>query len=175
MADFSGHLHRDRDLHLEGRAYEVWLRRALLGLLLAFVAAAALNAFGQRPVTTTATASPVASLSVDAPQGLRGGLVFQAKFEIEAKQAMAHPALELSPGWTEGISLNTLEPAPATEISRDGILRLGFDPIAAGETLTFWTQWQVNPVNVGKRSQDVSLFDGDTRIATTERDVTVFP
>jgi hypothetical protein len=35
--------------------------------------------------------------------------------------------------------------------------------------------FQVNPTNVGHRSQDVELLDGETPILSVERDVTVFP
>ena len=36
-------------------------------------------------------------------------------------------------------------------------------------------QFQVNPTNVGRRSADVELYDGETLIATVERTMTVFP
>jgi hypothetical protein len=36
-------------------------------------------------------------------------------------------------------------------------------------------QLQVNPTNVGHRSQDVALFDGTTFLTKIDRTVTVFP
>jgi hypothetical protein len=36
-------------------------------------------------------------------------------------------------------------------------------------------QFQVNPTNVGRRSQDVALYDGTQLITTIHRQVTVFP
>jgi hypothetical protein len=150
------------------------LRRALIVLIFAFAIAALLNAFGQQPTTSSASAS-AASLSVEAPQRLRGGLIFEGRFEIEANQTLAHPTLVLSNGWIEGITLNTMEPAPQAETSRGGELRLRFATLPVGERLTVWTQWQVNPVNLGTRSQDVQLYDGAQPIASINRDVTVFP
>ena len=36
-------------------------------------------------------------------------------------------------------------------------------------------EFQVNPTNVGRRSQNVELRDGDTHISTIHRTMTVFP
>ena len=36
-------------------------------------------------------------------------------------------------------------------------------------------QFQVNPTNVGRRSADVDLYDGDVRLAGVRHTITVFP
>ena len=36
-------------------------------------------------------------------------------------------------------------------------------------------EFQVDPTNVGRRSADVALYDGDTRILTVHRTITIFP
>ena len=33
----------------------------------------------------------------------------------------------------------------------------------------------MNPTNVGHRSQDVELYDGDELLATIDRSITIFP
>jgi hypothetical protein len=71
--------------------------------------------------------------------------------------------------------VNTIEPAPVEELGRDGRLALSFGPVAAGETATVYLQLQVNPTNVGRRSQDVELRDGDRLLARVDRDVTILP
>jgi len=38
-----------------------------------------------------------------------------------------------------------------------------------------YLQCQVNPTNVGRRSQDVALLDGNRPIVSVDRTVTVFP
>jgi hypothetical protein len=83
--------------------------------------------------------------------------------------------LVLDSGWAEGITINTVEPSPLGAASRDGKLVYELGRIAAGEKHVFFMQLQVNPTNVGHRSQDVQLFDGDDLLATVERSVTVFP
>jgi hypothetical protein len=47
--------------------------------------------------------------------------------------------------------------------------------LAAGRKLVLWLQFQVNPTNVGRRSQGVELYDDTTLLAKAERTVTVFP
>ena len=139
------------------------------------VIAALLGVFGQES-TRTVAAGEKAELSVEAPPHLRGGLLFQARFEIQARQAIAHPKLLLSRGWLEGMTLNTVAPTPPSESSSTEGLAMTFDPLDAGQTLVVWTEWQVNPTtSVGRRDQDVTLFDGPTRIAAAERTLTVFP
>ena len=174
MGLYDGHLSRERDLQLVGRGKEVWIRRGILTLLTAFVLLGMLDFFGQGSQHSEAAGSK-ASLTLDAPNRLRGGLVFEGRFDITATDSLQHPTLRLAPGWTTGMSLNTIEPAPASEKSRDGDLYLEFDPLPAGSRLTVWTQWQVNPVNTGTRAQDVELLDGSTHLAAIDRDVTVFP
>ena len=44
-----------------------------------------------------------------------------------------------------------------------------------GRSMSFFLQLQVNPTNVGHRSQDVELYDGDELLATIDRSITVFP
>lgn len=132
------------------------------------------DAFGQRPQTDRAS-NAAADLEVYAPSRLRGGLMFMGRFTIAAHQALRSPALVLDPGWAEGMQVNTVTPAPESEESRDGKLVYHYDTIPAGETVVVFAQFQVNPTNVGRRSQDVELDDDTTSIAHVDRTVTIFP
>src|SRR4051794_9656074 len=165
-------LKRHRDL--VGRRQYKWLRRALLGLLLAFLVLGLLDVFGQRPGDTEA-ATPAATLVLRAPDGVRGGLLFSARFRIEAHRDLKNATLVLDPGWVEEMSINTIEPSPIGEGSRDGKLVLELGHVPAGQLYQLWMQFQVNPTNVGLRDQDVELDDGPTRILTIDRTLKVFP
>ena len=165
-------LRRDRDLR--GRAWEVWVRRALFALLPAVAILALLNTFGQRPVDAVASAD-AASLEVRAPTRLRSGLLYEARFRIDADRDLAAAAVVLAPGWLEGMTINTIEPSPEKETSAEGRLRLELGPIAAGESFVLYVQSQVNPTNAGRRSQAVALYDGKEKILEIPRTVTVFP
>lgn len=167
-------LDRSVDLELEGRGRHTLYRRLGLGVLALIVLAALLGVFGQQMSTTEAHGGG-ATLSVNAPAQLRGGLLFQASFTIEAEGEIAHPRLVLSPGWLESITLNTVAPTPESESSSADGLSMFFPPVPAGGTLKVWTDWQVNPTNVGRRDENVTLFDGDEELATVHRTLTVFP
>ena len=41
--------------------------------------------------------------------------------------------------------------------------------------LVVFLQYQVNPTNIGRRSQDVELYDGETLLAAVDRTLTVYP
>jgi hypothetical protein len=161
--------HRDVSPRMELAA-----RWVVLGLLAVVAVAALLGLFGQGAQTSSASTGP-ADLEVSAPERLRGGLFFQARFTADAREQIANASLVLAPGWLENMHINTIEPAPTEEASRDGDLVLSFGPLAPGERLVVYMEFQVNPTNVGRRSADVSLYDGDTLIASVDRTVTVFP
>jgi hypothetical protein len=165
-------LTHDRDL--ESRRWQIWVRRGLLLIPIAIVVAAVLGVFGQNTIASS-SASPVATLSVNAPERLRGGLLFEGRFDVRARSDISDARLVLDDGWLEGMSINTIEPSPASETSRDGRLELDLGRLRAGETYRLYMQFQVIPTNVGSRSADVTLLDGDTRLVTVDRTVTVLP
>jgi hypothetical protein len=164
-------LRRNRDR--AGR-HEVPLRRALLLVVGLFLLAGLLNVFGQRPATSEA-AAPAASLKVYAPDRVRGGLYYEARFTVTARKDVKDATLVLDSGWAEGITINTVEPSPVGEASRDGKLALELGHVPAGTSYILFMQLQVNPTNIGHRSQDVALYDGDTFLTSVDRTVTVFP
>ncbi len=153
---------------------ETRVRRFLVGLVALLCLAGLLNAFGQRPETSKAAVS-AASLKVYAPSRVRGGLFYEARFTIDAFQDLKNAILVLNSGWAEGITINTIEPSPIGEASRNGNLVLELGHIPAGKTHLLFLQLQVNPTNVGRRSQDVALYDGDMFLISIDRTVTVFP
>jgi len=165
-------LARHRDLI--GRTWQPWARRLLLLLLTGLLVAGLANVFGQRPETTLA-AAPKARLKVYAPDTLRGGLYFEARFTIQALQEIEKAILVLDSDWLEGMTLNTVEPAPVAEASRNGDIALELGHVPKGDRYILFLQFQVNPTNVGGRSQNVTLYDGDERLVHVERHVVVWP
>jgi hypothetical protein len=165
-------LERDRDL--QGRERRPHVRQVLIGVLGAFLVLGLLNVFGQMPSTDIAE-TPGARFEVSAPTKLRGGLFFQARYVIEAIDEIENATLVLDPGWLEDITLNTLAPAPVGESSRDGKIALELGRIRAGSAHNLFLHFQVNPTAVGRRSQDVQLYDGDRLLASLDRDAIVWP
>ena len=164
-------LRRNRDQ--VGRR-EVPIRRTLVAILSLFLVAGLLNVFGQRPQTSQAAAS-AASLKLYAPSRVRSGLIYEARFTINAHEDLKNAMLELAPGWIEGTTINTIEPGPIGEASRNGKLLFTLGHIRAGTTYIFFMQLQVNPTNVGRRSQDVALYDGGRLLTRIDRTITIFP
>jgi len=163
-----------RHQELRGRGWHKPFRRTLLGLLALIPILALLNLFGQRPRTDTAS-SAAAELEVYAPNQLRGGLLYMGRFTIVARQTLRKPALVLSPGWVEGMQINTVTPAPTAEESRDGKLVYRYDTIEAGAKVVVYAQFQVNPTNVGRRSQTATLEAEGVSPLVVDRTVTVLP
>jgi hypothetical protein len=157
-----------------GRAREVWVRRAGLVVVAAIVVLALFNVFGQAPSEATAN-SPAATLTVLSPAQVRGGLLFEARFTIVAHQELKKATLVLGRGWAEGMTINTLEPAPSQETSDNGRLSFQLGDIPAGQIFVFYMQFQVNPITVGSRSQQAEVFDGPTPLVSLTRHMTVLP
>jgi len=165
-------LKRHRDL--DGRQHDIWVRRGLFALLCVVPVLALLNVFGQRPSSATAGAD-TALLDVYAPSHVRGGLIFEARFHITARKPIKNAILVLDAGWLEGMTVNTIEPSPVGEASHNGRLTLQLGHIPRGSSYLLFMQFQVDPTNVGRRSQRVELYDGGRRVADLQRTITVFP
>jgi hypothetical protein len=162
-------VHRDDD-----KIVERSVRWALVAIVAAIDIAGLFNVFGQHPTTTHAVA-PAAELTVYAPERLRGGLFYEGRITVEANRELDDAVIVLDHGWAEQTSINTIEPSPVDESGRDGRLALGYGKLEPGERLVVYLQLQVNPTNVGHRSQRVELRDGPELIAVADRSVTVFP
>jgi hypothetical protein len=165
-------LERHRDL--AGREHRPYVRWALLSLIGLVVLLGLLNTFGQHPDTDTASANGV-ELEVYSPERLRGGLYFMSRFTIRASREIEAATLVLDPGWLEGITLNTLEPGPVEEANRNGRIALDLGRVPSGTKHTFFLHFQVNPTEIGHRSQNVDLYDGESPLLHIDRKVTIFP
>src|SRR5256885_7770029 len=166
----------DRERHREvvGRSFSKPIRWVLIGFTSAALLLGLLNLFGQHPDRLTAN-SARAGLEVYAPSHLRGGLLYEARFTISARRKLNHAVLLLSPGWAESQQINTIEPSPLAEGSRDGDLFFTLGSVPKGQVYRLFLEFQVNPTNVGRRRADVALYDGDTRLLAVHRTITVYP
>jgi hypothetical protein len=152
-------LRRHRDL--QGRRWHPWLRRALLGLIALVLVLALFDVFGQETSTTRAEAG-AATLSVTAPGAVRGGLLFQARITTEVHTELRDATLILNQAWVDGLTVNTIEPSPLNEASRDGNLALDLGHLPAGSKHVLYLDYQVNPTTVGSRTLRLELQDGET-------------
>ena len=174
MADVPQSIVLKRDRDLQGRGWEIWLRRGLFALMPLLALLGLLNVFGQRP-STRVEAAPAATLELYAPQRVRSGLLYQARFRVAAKEDLESATLVLSPGWLESMTVNTIEPSPVNEGSDDGQLTLELGHIPAGASHLLFMEFQTNPTNVGRRDASVTLLDGDKELLHLDRTITIFP
>lgn len=165
-------LRRHRDL--EGRFWGPWLRRALLALVALVTVLALAGVFGQPPSTTSAEAAP-ARMAISAPGAVRGGLLYQARFEIRANDALNDATLVLNPAWLDGMTVNTIEPSPVSQASRNGNLALSLGHLPAGARYVLFMEFQVNPTTVGSRTLRAELDDGEQPVLTISRRLRIFP
>ncbi|HEX6715157.1 MAG TPA: hypothetical protein VF066_17335 [Thermoleophilaceae bacterium] len=167
-------LKRHRDF--EGRAYQRVLPNVLLGILALLPILALFNVFGQKPSTEkVANPNGVATLELTAPKSMRGGLIYQARFDIRAGREIKDAVLVLDSGWLESMTLNSAEPSPADETSRDGSLAFDLGQIPKGKLWRQYLQFQANPVNIGSQSQGVTLYDGNVPLLHLNRDLMIWP
>src|SRR4051794_11001658 len=118
-----------------------WTKRVILSVIAAVVLLGLLNVFGQRPTASRAE-NRAASLSVYAPDRVRGGLLYTARFHITAKAELRKAVLVLDPGWIEGMQVNSVTPQPVAESSRQGRLTLDLGRIAAGNSAIYFIEFQ---------------------------------
>jgi hypothetical protein len=164
----------ERHVQLSGRASGPWLRRSLLLLIAALPVLALLNVFGQHPTTTSAGTAAV-NVNVTAPSRLRSGLIFQVRVQVVAHRNLNDLKLAFDKGWWESMSVNSTVPEPTESTSEDGRVVFSYGKVAAGETHVSWVYFQTNPTNVGQRSENLEVRDGEAPLARLHRSVTVFP
>jgi hypothetical protein len=175
MADTPDGIILTRHRDLEGMRKTLWPRRLIIGAIAVFAVLGLLNVFGQRPVNASADTAE-ASLKVNAPDHLRGGLLFSARFHVTAHRDVKDAVIVLDQGWAEGMAINTIEPSPVGEASRDGKISLDLGHIPAGQSYVLYMQFQANATNVAwRRPAGVTLLDGATRVLHIDRKVTIYP
>jgi hypothetical protein len=162
--------HRDRQNWWQSP----WIRRVLLLVPAALLVAGLINLFGQRPTSSTA-GTAAAKLTVVAPTHGRSGIIYAARFRIDAHEELKKATLLLDGGWADGYTVNGQTPQPVDEGSSNGKLTFDLGHIAAGRQVTFWLSLQINPTTIGRHRQNVWLYDGDKLITVVHRSIRIFP
>jgi hypothetical protein len=81
----------------------------------------------------------------------------------------------LNEKWVDGLTVNTIEPSPVNEASRDGKLALELGHLAAGTRYVLFVDYQVNPTTVGARTLKAELDDGEQPVASLTRKLRIWP
>src|SRR5207247_9351148 len=99
------------------------------------------NLFGQGWTWTRVDGS-AASLTVNSPEHLRGGLVFTSEVTVIAHRRLADAQVHLSSDWFRGMTFNGIAPEPESMSSTGDTVTLDYGPIDAGQSMPFWISWQ---------------------------------
>jgi len=164
----------DRQRHLDRGHHSAVYRRLGLGLLALVCILGLANLFGQRSTLTRVDGS-AASLTVNSPEHLRGGLVFTSEITVIAHQKLGDAQVQLSSDWFRGMTFNGVAPQPNNMSSNGDSVTLDYGPIDTGQSMPFWISWQTNPTTLGARSEKVSVSDGSSQLVSMQRSLLVFP
>jgi hypothetical protein len=165
---------RARHQDLKGRNRHVWWRRGALVVVAAIPVLGLLDVFGQRAEPDTYQ-NGAASLLINSPAHVRGGLIFTTEIAITPRQPLHDARLYLDNGWFQSMSLNGVSPQPSSQNAEGRWQIWDYGPIRAGATFQVWISWQTNPTNLGRHAQNVELYDGGSQLMTVQRTLTVFP
>jgi hypothetical protein len=165
---------RSRHQDLTGRHRHVWFRRVALVVVAVVPVLGLLDVFGQH-ATSVSYDSPTASLLINSPAHVRGGLIFTTEIVITPHVPLHDARLYLGTGWFEAMTLNGISPQPSTETAQGNWQVWDFGQLPAGTAYDVWISWQTNPTNLGRHPQTVALYDGGIHLMTVHRTLTVFP
>jgi hypothetical protein len=163
----------DRRRHRD-EPWSPWIRRVAVAAMFTLCLLALLNVFGQ-VATMTSVDSPQVSLSVNSPERLRGGLLYTSDYTISTHQPVQDLRMVLAPGWFSGVTFNGSAPQAQQETSDGSGTTFDYGQTPAGQSMTIYISWQMNPTTVGSRNQDVWLYDGQKLLLTMHRTAVVFP
>src|SRR5437763_13412799 len=121
----------DRQRHLDREHHSAVYRRLGLSLLALICLLGVLNLFGQRSTLTRVDGS-AASLTVNSPEHLRGGLVFTSEVTVIAHRKLADAQVHLSSDWFRGMTFNGIAPEPESMSSTGDTVILDYWPIEGG-------------------------------------------
>src|SRR4051812_15367053 len=157
-----------------GVARAAWARRAVMALLAALPVAALIGLIGQHQSSSTVIA-PTATLRLTAPKTVRGGIFFQARVDVVAHADLKFPSLVVDDGWVEGMQANSVEPQAPNENALNGKVQFGYGELPAGQRLTVWFEFEVNPTNVGRHPFGIQLLNGNRPVARIHRTIRILP
>jgi len=115
------------------------------------------------------------ALAVHAPEIIRNGEFLEMRFTVAADTDIADLAIGVGAPLWEDMTVNTMIPAAAEEMSSEDEFRFSFGPLASGGSFELKVDNQVNPDIVGGNEGTVTQYDGDEPLATVDLNITVLP
>ena len=144
-------------------------------LLGGLIVAAFSGVLGGHPNPIVEIAAPEARMLLDTPQIIRNGEFFETRITVEARRPIGDVVIALSSEYWRDMTINSMIPAAADETFEDRMYRFSFGPLAAGKTLKFKIDGQINPPLFAGTRGTLALLDGDRVIAEHPLSLRVLP
>jgi len=153
-----------------------WRRHASPLGLVAFGLVVARALFGVRGHERTWAASGGGvDLEVHAPEVIRNGEFFELRVRVTADDALDELVIGVDESLWEDVTVNTLIPAAADEVSADGEVRFTFAELPAGTDFLLKVDLQVNPDIIAGNDGAITVYDGNERLTSADLTITVLP
>lgn len=161
-----------RHVHAGGTQLHAWPTGLILfGLVLVL---AALGVFGTRAAVTGAAEG--VRLSVEGPQRIRSGEMFEMLFTVETERAIRDAVLAVDSAIWKDVTVNTFMPQPADERFENGAFAFHFGKLTPGSRLLVKVDGQINPIYPpGPRDGTIALVDGAATLVSVDYSIKVFP
>ena len=114
-------------------------------------------------------------LEVHTSELIRNGEFFEMRVSVESEQPIGELVIGVEEGLWEDMTVNTMIPGAADEESADGEFRFTFAELDANTPFLLKVDLQVNPDIVAGNHGDVTVYDGEEPMATTDVSITVLP
>jgi hypothetical protein len=139
----------------------------------AVVALALLGVLGHE--RTWAVSQAGVALEVHGPEVIRNGEFFEIRVRVTAEEPLSELTVGIDETIWEDITVNTMIPAAADEVSEDGEVRLTFAELPAGTAFLLKLDLQVNPDILGGNEGTITVYDGEAPLVATDISITVLP
>jgi len=114
-------------------------------------------------------------LSVRAPETLRNGMLFETVIEVTPDKPVENLVLAVSDGLWHQMTINTVMPAAREESHERGFQRFSFGRMAAGDTLRFKVDGQINPPLLAGTDGEIAALDGKRELVALPMRIRVLP
>lgn len=116
-----------------------------------------------------------ASLTVESPEILRNGELFEIGITVKAHQSIEKLVIGMTPSLWRNMTVNTIIPAASEETFEDGLFRFTFGKLDPGTEFRIKIDGQINPPLFAGTKGEVAIFDDNIALNRAPVSVRVLP
>lgn len=163
------------ETHLQPKSSTRLLNLVLMAILAALMLGTFTGVLGGHPSDAMTVRTAAADFTVVTPQKLRNGEFFETRISVTAKRALEAPSIAVSSEYWNNVTINTIMPDPANQLSKNGYFVLEYDALKPGDVLFLKIDGQTNPTLRGGSLGALELRDDDEVIARLPLRLKVLP